>query len=197
MLKTWHGAAAVTSKVKGEEILQMDNVATEQVGARIAWFLAGAYPGGAKRKRMSRDFDVSPETCKGWLNGSRPAGRHFDAMVKRWGVSFLNFVYPRPMSPQSTLEMREIADRLARLEGMIGGEMVGSSDAQLASPESTEADGQSRESSDRAGRFHNRGSLPRAPHEALAAPVSAAHRPGANGTAEHVGRPDAAPEKGR
>jgi hypothetical protein len=166
----------MTSKVKGEEILQMDDVATEQVGARIAWFLAGAYPGGAKRKRMSRDFDVSPETCKGWLNGSRPAGRHFDAMVKRWGNSFLNFVYPRPMSPQSILEMREIADRLARLEGLIGGEVVGGPNAQLASPKSPEADSESRENGEGAGGPRSGRALPRASHEALAAPVSAARR---------------------
>lgn len=113
------------------------DVTTEQVGARLSWFLAGVYAGGAKRKRIARDFEVSPETAKGWLNGNRPGSRHFDAMVKMWGREFLSFVYPATAEQRAVelKELREIAVRVARIEERIDAPMVGRDSTGLASPE--------------------------------------------------------------
>lgn len=121
----------MTSVGKGGENPQMDDTFAEQADARLSWFLAGAYAGGAKRKRIARDFNVSPETAKGWLNGQRPNGRHFDAMVQRWGRQFLAFVYP-VSAEQHYAELEEIAVRLARLEGRVDAQMVDGNSAGLA-----------------------------------------------------------------
>lgn len=87
----------------------MGSAATqEQVYARFAWFLAGAYPGASKRKRIARDFDVSPETAKGWLCGRAwPRHETFLRMRAKWGPAFIRFVY---------MEMDELDARVARLE---------------------------------------------------------------------------------
>lgn len=132
----------MASKSKGGELPQMDEVFhEEQTAARLGWFLSGRYPGAAKRKRIARDFDVSPDTVKGWLNGSRPAGRHFDAMVKKFGREFLRFVYPATADDRATelSEIRDIAARLARIEERVNAPMVGRDTAGLASTEGAEA----------------------------------------------------------
>jgi hypothetical protein len=79
-----------------------------QVYARLAWFLAGAYPGASKRKRIARDFNVSPETAKGWLCGyAWPRHDTFLQMRAKWGPEFIRFVY---------MEMDELDARVSRLE---------------------------------------------------------------------------------
>jgi hypothetical protein len=84
----------------------MGSADTQQVGARLAWFLSGAYPGTSKRKRIARDFGVSPDTAKAWLSGTRPRKEHFDRMVSFFGPAFLKFIYP------STDELHDLLDRL-------------------------------------------------------------------------------------
>lgn len=82
--------------------------ATEQLYARLAWFLAGAYPGASKRKRLARDFSVSPDTAKGWLCGQAwPRQDTFLQMRAKWGSQFIRFVY---------MEMDELDARVSRLE---------------------------------------------------------------------------------
>jgi hypothetical protein len=85
--------------------------AQEQLYARLAWFLAGAYPGASKRKRIARDFRVSPDTAKGWLCGyAWPRHDTFLAMRAKWGAEFVAFVY------QCRAEMDAMEARVARLE---------------------------------------------------------------------------------
>lgn len=132
----------MTRLSKGGENPQMDDVATEQVGARLAWFLSGAYAGGAKRKRIARDFEVSPDTAKGWLNGTRPASRHFDTMVKKWGREFLRFVYPATADERDAelQQLKQIAAHLlTRIEGGADEALVGRSSQGLASSEGDQA----------------------------------------------------------
>jgi hypothetical protein len=90
----------------------MGSADTQQGGARLAWFLSGAYPGASKRKRIARDFMVSPETAKAWLSGTRPRNEHFDAMVARWGSVFLRFVYPTTDELHATIDQlqQEVRD---------------------------------------------------------------------------------------
>lgn len=166
----------MTSEDKGGELPQMDEIVTEQVGARLAWFLAGAFSGGAKRKRIARAFDVSPETAKGWLNGNRPSGRHFDAMVRRWGPEFLDFIYPSPGGRRSAARLRNIETRLARLENIGDAEVVGSPDARMAFAPSGEADSQGRSVRDDETRDGSGGPAPSASGKALADSLPATGR---------------------
>lgn len=99
----------MTSKWKGRKSAQMGSaLSTEQLYARLAWFLAGAYPGASKRKRIARDFSVSPDTAKGWLCGTTwPRQETFLQMRAKWGTQFIRFVY---------MEMDELDARVSRLE---------------------------------------------------------------------------------
>lgn len=80
----------------------------EQLYSRLAGFLAGAYPGASKRKRIARDFGVSPDTAKGWLTGyAWPRQDTFLAMRAKFGPEFVRFVYD---------SMDDLDARVARLE---------------------------------------------------------------------------------
>lgn len=80
----------------------------QQTCARLAWFLAGAYPGGYRRKRVARDFDVSMETAKAWLRGEAwPRLENFLAMRRKWGPEFVAFV----LSQKLPAMMAEMAAR--------------------------------------------------------------------------------------
>lgn len=94
---------------KGRKSAQMGStLSTEQLYARLAWFLAGAYPGASRRKRIAIDFGVSPDTAKGWLCGyAWPRQDTFLAMRAKWGPDFIRFVYA---------SMDDLDARVARLE---------------------------------------------------------------------------------
>ena len=97
----------MTTAVMGIAPPHLSSVRQEQASARLAWFLAGAYPGGSKRKRIAIDYGVSEETAKAWLNGRAfPNTVNIVAMGRRYGAPFVNFVFggevltPREMEIQ-------------------------------------------------------------------------------------------------
>lgn len=87
------------------------------LGARVAWFLRGAYLGDSALKRIARDYGVSVGTSKLWWNGKCPTSEHLTAMAKRWGWRFVTFVFEGPVgTPANVAEMRELDERVARIE---------------------------------------------------------------------------------
>ena len=107
----------MTTAAMGIFPLHLGECTQEQATARLAWFLAGAYPGGSKRKRVARDFGVSEETAKNWLTGKVwPSHRNFIAMGGRWGGPFIFFVLG-PMLTPAEMERRMRANE-SGLEGL-------------------------------------------------------------------------------
>jgi|SRR6185312_5260868 len=84
----------MTSAVMGIAPPRLSTARQEQASAKLAWFLAGAYPGGSKRKRIAIDYSVSEETAKAWLNGRAfPNTMNLVAMGRRYGPDFIQFVF--------------------------------------------------------------------------------------------------------
>lgn len=77
---------------KGRKMLNAEAI-SYGVGQRASAWLRQAYPGDSRAKRIARDFECDERTAKSWLAGERPANRHWDQMVARWGRAFLAFVY--------------------------------------------------------------------------------------------------------
>ena len=97
----------MTTAAMGVAPPHLSTVRAEQAAARLAWFLAGAYPGGSKRKRIAIDYGVSEETAKAWLNGRAfPNTLNLVAMGRRYGAPFVEFLFggevltPREMEIQ-------------------------------------------------------------------------------------------------
>lgn len=158
----------MTRKRLGGENPQMGSVSTQQAYARLAWFLSGAYPGASKRKRIARDFGVSPDTAKGWLCGQAwPRHATFLAMLARW-PGFIEFVLGTGPAPfEMVSQARAAEDR--------GAEMVRArldEDARGAFVVAKTSVGGPRPCSDR----RREGPCVGGPHEAPADPVGQSRR---------------------
>lgn len=122
----------MTTAVMGIGPLCLGIERQEQATARLAWFLAGAYPGPFKRKRIARDFKVSEETAKGWLTGKVwPSHRNFMAINNKYGDGFLAFIYggnvltPLEMERQTRAAKERAAEMIAKGEqARVSGEIA-------------------------------------------------------------------------
>lgn len=94
------------------------------VGERIAEWCQ-PYPA----KVLARMIEVEPRTAKSWKAGSLPQMRHLTAMVERWGVEFLEYVFAPVL-----LDRMPLDQRLERLEREIGAIRSEIRDAKAAVP---------------------------------------------------------------
>lgn len=72
--------------------LQTVNEVAADTGLMTARWLRLVWPRNTE-KEAARTLSVDARTARGWLEGNRPNGSHFDAMVALWGEPFTAFVY--------------------------------------------------------------------------------------------------------
>jgi hypothetical protein len=80
------------------------------VGERLATWLR-PYPA----KQLARMLSVKPRTARSWRTGSLPQTQHLTAMVERWGIEFLEYLFAPVLADAQPIE-----DRLERLERELG-----------------------------------------------------------------------------
>jgi hypothetical protein len=100
------------------------------VGGRIArWLKPYQY------KEVARLFAVEPRTANAWKAGNLPQMRHLTAMVERWGIEFLEYIFA-PVLAEADLDLEgrleSIERSMAVLRGDIREKNMGSSDGAAA-----------------------------------------------------------------
>lgn len=72
---------------------KMAVLSQQEIPYRVRWYLLGVYPGAGRVKRISRELDVSLRKAERLLAGESVTTADLQAMAKRYGRSFIDFIF--------------------------------------------------------------------------------------------------------